>query len=329
MSEHAPRPMLVIGEALVDEFPDGTRVAGGAPFNQARWLAALGVPVRFVSRIGQADFGAACVMTSARRCGLAEEGIQRDPRRATGRVVVQLGDTGPRYRIEADSAWDHIDAAEARAQVQQLAPAVVVFGSLAMRSPTSREAIDAVLGASAALRFLDLNLRDTPDLQALAAQALKLADWVKVNDEELERLLAWFVCDGPPPGDGPENKAVRREALCELAARFGVQRWIVTCAERGWFTLDSEGRRDAAGAAPAVPQLVDTVGAGDAFSAVIVAGFAAQWPLARSLDSAAQLAAAVCGVRGAVPDDPAFIQLWRGKLGLIGPRSRAASGHLG
>ncbi len=325
MNAPTPRPVLVIGEALVDEFPDGTRVAGGAPFNQARWLAALGVPVALVSRIGQGDFGAACVLTAARRCGLAEAGLQRDPQRATGRVVVALGEAGPSYTIEADSAWDHIDAVEARALAQQLEPAVVMFGSLAMRAPASREAIDAVLGASAALRFVDLNLRDTPDLQALAAQALKLADWVKVNDEELDRLLAWFVCDGPPPTEG----AARREALAELAVRFGVQRWIVTCGARGWFTLDSEGRRDAAGAAPAVPQLVDTVGAGDAFSAVVVAGYASMWPLARSLDSAAQLAAAVCGVRGAVPDDSAFIDLWRGRLGLTGPSMRAASGHIG
>jgi len=63
---------------------------------------------------------------------------------------------------------------------------------------------------------------------------------------------------------------------------------------------------------------VDTVGAGDAFSAVVVAGYAQQWPLARSLDAAAQLAAAVCGVRGAVPEDAAFIEHWRARLGLGG-----------
>jgi fructokinase len=325
MSDNAPRPVLVIGEALVDEFPDGTRVAGGAPFNQARWLAALGVPVRFVTRIAQDDAGAECVMTSARRCGLAEDGIQRDPRRATGRVAVQLGEAGPRYRIEADSAWDHIDAAEARAQARPFAPAVVMFGSLALRAPASREAIDAVLGACSALRFLDLNLRDTPRLQALAAQALERADWVKVNDEELDRLFTWFGHDGTPPAEGP----ARHEALTRLTSRFGVQRWIVTCGERGWYTLDGEGRRDATGEAPAVPKIVDTVGAGDAFSAVVVAGIAAQWPLARSFDSAAQLAAAVCGVRGAVPDDPAFIDFWRDQLGLNRACLPAPTGPIG
>ena len=324
-SSAEPQPVLVIGEALVDEFPDGTRVAGGAPFNQARWLAALGVPVRLVTRIGQCGHGASRVMASARRCGLAEAGIQRDAVRPTGRVVVTLGDAGPSYTIEPGGAWDHIDAAAARELARQWAPAVVVFGSLALRSTASREAVDAVLGSTGALRFVDLNLRDTPDLQALAAQALKMADWVKVNDEELDRLLGWFVCSGAPPADGP----LRRQALVDLAARFGVQRWIVTCGERGWFTLDSTGRRDAAGVAQPVPQLVDTVGAGDAFSAVVVAGFAARWPLACSLDSAARLAAAVCGVRGAMPDDQAFIDHWRRELGLASPGTRAAPGYIG
>jgi fructokinase len=314
------RPVLVIGEALVDEFPDGSRVAGGAPFNQARWLAALGVPVHFVTRIGQDDDGAACVMTSARRWGLREAGVQRDATRSTGRVVVTLGEAGPSYRIEPDSAWDHVDAAAARSLVIAEPPSVVVFGSLALRSAATREAVHAVLGASDALRFADLNLRDTPDLKALVATALTLANWVKVNDEELDRLLAWFVCDGPPPPEGP----VRRQALAELAARFDVQRWVVTCAERGWFTLDADGRRDASGPAPPVPRMVDTVGAGDAFGAVVVAGYALQWPLARALESAAQLAAAVCGVRGALPDDAGFIEDWRRQLGLPGAKAATA-----
>ena len=321
MNGPLPRSVLVIGEALVDEFPDGARVAGGAPFNQARWLAALGVPTIFVTRIGQHDAGAACVLEAARRCGLADTGMQRDPVRATGRVRVTLEPSGPRYTLETDSAWDHIDAAQARALAQRFAPSVLVFGSLAMRSPASRRAVDAVLGATTALRFLDLNLRDTPGLQALAEQALRQADWVKVNEEELDQLLVWFACDGVPPADGPARSA----AWTALAARFGVQRWIVTCGARGWFTLDGDGRRDASGPAPSVPSLVDTVGAGDAFSAVVVAGHAAAWPLARSLEVAGRLAAAVCGVRGAVPDDTAFIEHWRGRLGLGGTRHHAAS----
>ncbi|MFX5710084.1 PfkB family carbohydrate kinase, partial [Acinetobacter baumannii] len=79
--------ILVLGEALVDEFHDGP-VAGGAPFNVARSLAALGVPMRFVSRIGAHDAAGRLVLDSAACFGLAVDGIQRDPQRPTGRVSV-------------------------------------------------------------------------------------------------------------------------------------------------------------------------------------------------------------------------------------------------
>jgi fructokinase len=320
-SPASPRPVVVLGEALVDEFPDGSRVAGGAPFNQARWLALLGVPVAFVSRVGTGDAGAACVLHSARRCGLDDSLIQRDPARPTGRVVVTLTPE-PQYEIEADAAWDHIDTAAARSVVRHLQPAVLVFGTLAQRSPASREAVQAALATLAAgssLRFADLNLRPMPQLQERAEATLHAADWLKLNDGELEHLLHWFV-----PG-----AASRAAALAALCRRYGLQRVIVTCGERGWYTLDADGRRDGEGAAPPVPQLVDTVGAGDAFSAVLVAGYANGWPLARSLAAAAQLAAAVCGERGAVPESDDFIHLWCSRLGLAAAQRRTPAGLIG
>ncbi len=322
---HTARPVVVLGEALVDEFPDGTRIAGGAPFNQARWLAAFGLPTTFITRIGESDLGARCVLTSARRCGMVEAGIQRDPRWATGRVTVQLGPEGPSYRIEPESAWDHIDAAAARDLTQRANPAVVVFGSLAQRHPASREAIHAALGATSALRFADLNLRDAPAVRELAEATLRLADWVKVNEDELRQLVAWFASDGTVPSD-PAALARAHHALTQ---RFGVQRFIVTCGAEGWYTLDADGRRDAQGPAAPVPQLVDTVGAGDAFSAVVVAGFAAHWPLARSLDAAARLASAVCGERGAMPEQTHFVDHWRRELGFSEPPSRQRAGLIG
>lgn len=321
----AARPVVVLGEALVDEFPDGTRIAGGAPFNQARWLAAFGLPTTFITRIGESDLGARCVLTSARRCGMAETGIQRDPGWATGRVTVRLGPEGPSYRIEPESAWDHIDAAMARELTQRAAPAVVVFGSLAQRHAASREAIHAALGATSALRFADLNLREAPNLRELAEATLRLADWVKVNDDELRQLVAWFASDGTVPKD----PAALEHAQRQLVQRFGVQRVIVTCGADGWYTLDAEGRRDARGPAAPVPRIVDTVGAGDAFSAVVVAGYAAHWPLAQSLAAAARLASAVCGERGAMPEQTHFIDHWRSELGFTEPPSRQRAGMIG
>ena len=106
-------PVAVLGEALVDEFHDGP-VAGGAPFNVARSLAALGAPTLFISRIGADDDNGRLVLESARRYGLDSAGLQRDLQHATGRVSVHESAAGHRFEIHGDAAWDHIDADSAR-----------------------------------------------------------------------------------------------------------------------------------------------------------------------------------------------------------------------
>ena len=217
--------VAVIGEALVDEFHDGP-VAGGAPFNVARSVAALGAPVAFISRIGAGDLNGRLVQDSAQRYGLDTAGLQHDAQHATGRVSVIEEAGSHRFEIHADAAWDHLDADAAR---QHLARAgadagLMYFGSLAQRHPASRAALRALVKPFAGTRFLDLNLRPGADTRLLAAESLMLADWVKLNDEELAQLAGWF--DATAPDDAGRASAVM--------ARFGLQRLLLTCGASGW-----------------------------------------------------------------------------------------------
>jgi fructokinase len=66
-----------------------------------------------------------------------------------------------------------------------------------------------------------------------------------------------------------------------------------------------------------VAQVQDTVGAGDAFTATVLAGHAHGWPLGYTLAAANRLAAAVCGWRGALPADDSTVQHWRRTLGFV------------
>lgn len=296
--------VAVLGEALVDAYPDGSQVPGGAPFNVARWLSAFGVPTLFITRLGL-DAAAQALRAEMALLGLPLRGVQADELQPTGLVqVLPAADPqqGHRFEIAAESAWDHIDAEAALPLLQAHAPRLVCYGSLALRHAVSRAALTRCLAATPALRVLDLNLREVPGLPALAEEALHLADWVKVNDEELQRLHGWF-------GSG---------SLQGLSQRFGVQRWVVTRGAQGWFTADGEGRIDAEGAAEALVQLQDTVGAGDAFTAAVLAGQAHGWPLQASLQAANRLAAAVCTWRGALPASLARVQELRLALG-FGP----------
>jgi fructokinase len=283
-------PVLVLGEALVDEFRDGA-VPGGAPFNVARSLAALGAPVRFVSRIGADDAAGRLVLDSARRFGLADGEIQRDARHATGRVSVHEEGEGHRFEIHGDAAWDHL------APPAPAPAGIVYFGSLAQRHPPSRAAVRAVVKRATGLRLLDLNLRPGSDAPALAAESLMLADWVKLNEDELQRLLRWF-----------------EPSLPALMARFALQRVVLTRGAAGYAVHGEGGRPLWAGEGAQPPEVVDTVGAGDAFTAMLLAGLALGRAPRATLHLANRYAAMICGVRGPLPADPAVLVPWREAL---------------
>ena len=279
--------VAILGEALIDRFADGD-VIGGAPFNVARNLALLGAVPVMITRIGF-DVPGDMIVAEFARFGMTPDGLQRDPERATGIVDVKMSGTHHRFEIGADAAWDHLDTAEAVRAVRENVPRVTYFGTLAQRGAVSRAAIHAALDASDAVAFLDLNLREGPDNRTLAEDSLNRAKHVKVNDDELDRLVAWFL---QPAGRG------NRDALKLLVKRFDLERMTVTSGAEGWSCLDaSQGWFD--GAATPV-NVRDTVGAGDAFAAVLLLGELSGWALHASLRRASAHASAVCGIAGAV-----------------------------
>jgi fructokinase len=287
MDDPTNRRVAVLGEALIDRFPDAD-VIGGAPFNVARNLALLGAAPVMITRIGTDALGDTIVADFA-RFGMDPRGLQRDPARATGTVAVHMRGTQHRFEIGADSAWDHLDAAEAVRVVRESAPAVAYFGTLAQRGAVSRDAISAALGASDALPFLDLNLRDGPDNQALAEDSLHRAQLVKVNDDELAQLVAWFVTPG---------RQALRAGVEALLQRFDLQRLTITRGAEGWACLDAQQGWLEGAATPTTVR--DTVGAGDAFAAVLLLGELGGWSLRTTLQRASAHASAVCGIGGAV-----------------------------
>ncbi|HEY1132439.1 MAG TPA: PfkB family carbohydrate kinase [Roseateles sp.] len=296
--------VVVLGEALVDEFHDGP-VAGGAPFNVARSLAGLGASALFISRIGADDTNGQLVLDSARRYGLGEAGLQRDARHATGRVSVYEEAGNHRFEIHGDAAWDHIDGDAAQRQLADTGSTLIYFGSLAQRHPTSRAAVRALVKRFAGTRLLDLNLRPGDDARLLAAESLMLADWVKLNAEELAQLAAWFDIDGVADDAG---------RIAALMARFALRRVVLTCGASGWRFHGPGGELLAQGPGVAQPLVIDTVGAGDAFTALLLAGLALNRDLNATLALANRYASFICGVRGPLPADPLALQPWRTAL---------------
>jgi fructokinase len=288
----ASRTVLLFGEVLMDRFPDRD-VLGGAPFNVARHLRGFGLAPVLVTRIG-ADSAGAEVLQAMDRFGMDVRGVQRDAAHPTGRVQIRLDADGHSFEILPDQAYDHILAHDAQQIVRSADPELVYFGTLAQRA-ASHQALQAMLQAGDAHAFLDVNLRDPwVDLDVLR-WSLQHADTVKVNEEELDRIAAWMDAGGDTP-------VARAEALI---ANFGLQSLLVTRGEKGAWWLDSAGRHESVAGEP-VADLVDSVGAGDAFASVCIIGHLLRWPMSETLHRARDFAAGICRLRGAIPVDDAY-----------------------
>lgn len=278
-------PVCVFGEVLFDHFPDGRRVLGGAPFNVAWNLAALGADPLLVSRVGTDEEGDS-VRNAMRVRGLDTRGLQTGAGERTGRVQVTIEDGEPAYDIVHPAAWDAIEPP---------APAprcgLLYHGSLALRGETSRRALETLRAAGPETVFVDVNLRDPWWDRAAVLSLLEGAHWAKFNEAELELLAA--------PGGDLESRAR------QTVGRYGLQALLLTGGESGARLFTADGRRLQTSPAKRV-EVVDTVGAGDAFSSVTLLGILRGWPLQTLLDRAQALASAVVGQRGATVHDPAF-----------------------
>lgn len=254
-----PEPILCFGEILWDLLPHGA-FAGGAPFNVACHLRQLGVPVRMISAVGTDERGDE-LRRLAKERGLALDGLARLPGWATGTVTAEIGPTGDaRYTIHEDVAWDHIPVTEAIEATARGARGVV-FGSLALRSADNERALERLLDAlpENAWRVFDVNLRPPFDDLGRVRQLARWANLLKLNTEEAGRMA----------GAAGERPGAEEADARALALETGVPLVCVTAGARGAGLL--RGSRWVW--EPARPvAVVDTVGAGDAFLAALLAG---------------------------------------------------------
>ncbi len=276
---------VVFGEVLFDCFPNGQEVLGGAPFNVAWHLQKFSCAPLMISSTGNDRYGAV-VRTTMREKGMDISGIQISDRYPTGRVVVTLQDGQPEYDIVTDQAYDHIDAQAAVNVLSGHTPALIYHGSLALREKPSREALGALLKKTNAPVFLDLNLRAPWWEMSLLEGILRRATWVKLNDEELCEMTR------RPMNDGSELQVYAKE----LFTKYRLKQLIVTCGAQGAFILSKDGIVE--GRPTPVENIVDTVGAGDAFSAVTIAGVLQGWPINETLNKALKFAAEICQQQG-------------------------------
>ena len=269
--------IVAFGEILWDII-DGVPHLGGAPFNFAAHVVKCGLTSSLISSVGNDDLGR---QAKDRMSALGVEGscVTVHPTLPTGTVNVTLSNGIPSYEIVQPVAWDEICVEVSALSV----PRAFYFGTLAQRSPISSKTLATVLDAfSSSLIFFDVNLRQNFWSKRIIEDCLARTDILKVNDEERARL-----------NFSPESLFANYPRLQAVVETRGAEGCVVFC--RGKEPIVS----------PAVPdgRVIDTVGAGDAFSAA----FMSAWLKGATPEAAARagnvLGGKIAARAGAIPED--------------------------
>jgi fructokinase len=239
-----------------------------------------------VSRIGRDAWGRE-ILAVLQEVGLSAEFIGEDERHPTGTVEVFVAADGqPDFTITKNASWDFL---EWREDLNELAASVVAvcFGSLGQRSPEARRTIHRFLQAASAncVRVFDVNLRQDYFTRDILQSSLEAATIVKLNETELNIIAALFSWE--------KSETV---SLSRLLDDFSLDLVALTRGARGSLLVSPQGTSEH----PGLPvDAVDTVGAGDAFTAALTVGWLNGWDLAEISQAANQVASRVCLHQGA------------------------------
>ena len=288
--------ILVIGEILFDVFPNYRRL-GGAPFNFAYHLKNFGFDVRFISRIGIDEAGKE-ILHKLELAQFNLDDIQIDENHPTGSVNVQLDKSGtPQFDIISDVAYDYIKFVPEYHPALTNAAQMIYFGSLVQRSKVGFENIQTFLshGASETANFYDINLRPGCFNNAIIEKSLQKTHILKLNADELETLKQMLSL-----------KISNDEFVNQLMQTRSIRSVSLTKGESGSELFTDYGSFTSK-PAEAI-KVVDSVGAGDAYAAMLAAGLLKKWRPEEILERASLFASRVCEIKGAIPESATFYE---------------------
>lgn len=312
-NQQTGHPIVCFGEILWDALPAGL-FPGGAPMNVAYHLEKLGATAAPVSAVGK-DFLGEDFLRRFRSKGIDTRFVAELTDWPTGVVVVELDEQGKAsYDFREGMAWDHIPVTEKILETTRASTALL-FGTLALRSQSNREALDQLITAAeqgGARKVFDVNFRPPHDDMNLAAELACRADWIKLNDDELEGLVLHAGLQSSLQSSAQSETSIGERLKNDVkraSDKMNIPRsttWCVTAGADG-AGLMHEGNWYWAEGRPI--QVKDTVGAGDSFLAALlyhtlVRGEAPE----QALIKACRTGEFVASQSGATPDyDPSDI----------------------
>ena len=283
-----PAIVVGLGELIWDLLPNGKQL-GGATTNFAYISRLLGNKSILASRVGDDELG-----HEARRrlagMGIETDYLQVDAIHPTGTVGIQIDESGEaHYAMNEDSAWDYLEWTDGLEELASRAD-TVCFGTMAQREPGSRATILHFMERTRprALRIFDVNLRHAFFTADMLARSLELATIVKLNDDELSRISGMLDLDAR------EEESLARQMI----ERFDVELVAITRGDKGSLMITEHEEITHPGF---LVDVVDTIGAGDAFAAGLAHFYARRAPLRVISEAANRLGSWIATQVGATP----------------------------
>ncbi len=279
--------ITAIGEILWDVYPEGKRL-GGAPFNFIYHVWKLIGSAEFISNVGNDEYGKE-ILDYLKKKNFPTRFISIDNLHPTGNVKVKLNiDKTPRFEISAECCYDYLVLNDETQKLIEEETDLIYFGTLSQRSEVSRNTIQSLFNKNKKY-FCDLNLRHDFFSKDMIEKALFTSDVIKINHDELQKIKSLFGLTGDD-----------YDVLEQMNKKYKIELICVTLGENGAILFDGINF-DKQKAEP--KEIIDTVGAGDAFASVLCVGYLKRMDIQKINKLANEFAAEICGVNGAVPSE--------------------------
>ncbi len=275
---------LVFGEILWDII-EGNPHLGGAPLNFAAHVKKCGGESSIISCLGNDDLGDKA-LGLVKEAGVDVSLVQRSNRQ-TGYVPVKIVDGQPKYEIVKDVAYDYIETSELFDNPFD----IFYFGSLIQRSKISRKSLYKILDENSFSNiFYDVNLRKDCYSADIIQKSLAYCTVLKLNDEEVSEISEMLF-----------NENLTFEQFCVQVINVypNVKTIIITAGPDGAYVYTDKQLT----LVPTDPiKVVDTVGAGDSFSAAFATVFAKTQDAIRAATIANKIGGFVASSAGPIPE---------------------------
>ena len=288
-----------LGEILFDIYTDNKKL-GGAPFNFIYHIIKLTGKGNLVSRIGN-DKNGEDILQFLNSSEISTEFIQIDSKHPTGTAKPVLSENKiPRWQITTGTAYDYIEDSTAINRLIENDTDCLYFGSLAQRGKQTRDTLHTYFGRDIKY-FCDLNIRQKFYDREILETSIKASDVLKLNIDEL-KLVNRLMYDGEFDFE---------KSSLQLKDDFNIDLLCITLGGEGsvLFYKDKIHSHSVH-----EKNVIDTVGAGDAFAALLCIGYFSGWDIERINRTASEFASEIVQIHGALPDNDSIYEKFVTKL---------------